>query len=146
MKSLVALICGLIFGVGLAASGMTDTQKVLGFLDVFGAWQADLLFVMAAAVAVTLVFFRFVLKRRQPLLDMQFYLPSATRLDQHLLLGAALFGVGWGLYGYCPGPAVAALAYGGYESLIFVCSMVAGMVLVHIIQRKGRKVQSVPVG
>jgi uncharacterized protein len=134
MKNLVALLAGLIFGVGLAASGMTDTQKVLGFLDIFGDWQADLLFVMGAAVLVTVIAFRFVLKRQHPILDVQFHLPTGTHLDKRLMGGAAIFGIGWGVYGYCPGPAIATLAYLQKESLIFVGAMIVGMVIVHVLQ------------
>ena len=102
MKSLASLACGLLFGVGLAMSGMTDTAKVLGFLDLFGHWIPDLIFVMGGAVAVTVVSFRFILKGR-PLLETGFSLPTSKDLDLRLLGGAALFGIGWGIYGYCPG-------------------------------------------
>jgi uncharacterized protein len=136
MKNIIGLIAGLIFGVGLAASGMTDTQKVLGFLDIFGAWKADLMFVMGGAVAVTVVAFYFVLKRQRPLFDKQFHLPTGTHLDKRLIIGSAIFGIGWGVYGYCPGPAIAAMAYFHKESAIFLLAMTAGMSSVHWVQKK----------
>ena len=129
MKGIVALACGLLFGVGLALSGMTDTAKVLGFLDLFGDWVPDLVFVMGGAVCVTLVAFRFVLRRQAPLLASAFSLPTRTALDGRLLTGAAVFGIGWGVYGYCPGPALSALVYLDTDTLVFVVAMLAGMAL-----------------
>ena len=125
----MALACGLIFGVGLAVSGMTDTGKVIGFLDVFGNWVPDLAFVMGGAVLVTVIAFRGVLSCNKPLLAQKFSLPSKTMLDGRLLGGAAIFGTGWGLYGYCPGPAISALAYLNTETVIFVAAMLCGMVI-----------------
>ncbi len=135
MRNLAALACGLLFGVGLALSGMTDTAKVLGFLDLFGHWDPDLLFVMGAAVCVTLVSFRFVL-RGKPLLAQAFDLPTRKDIDVHLLTGAALFGVGWGLFGYCPGPALSALVYLEPKTGVFVVSMLAGMALAGALGRR----------
>jgi uncharacterized membrane protein YedE/YeeE len=129
LKGLVALLCGLTFGVGLAVSGMTDTAKVLGFLDLFGNWVPDLAFVMGGAVCVTLLGFRFVLARRRPLIAKQFFLPDNTLIDRRLMFGAALFGVGWGIYGYCPGPALSALVYLDYRTALFVVAMLLGMAL-----------------
>lgn len=131
MNKLMALIAGLLFGVGLAASGMTDPAKVIGFLDLFGDWQADLAFVMGGAVAVTVVSFRFILKRQAPVCDSQFYVPNNNVIDKKLLIGAALFGMGWGIYGYCPGPALGALVYLKQNTFIFVAAMLAGMWGVH---------------
>ena len=128
MKALAALACGLLFGAGLALSGMTDTAKVLGFLDLFGDWDPDLVFVMGGAVAVTLVGFRLIFRGR-PLLADDFSLPTSKNLDSRLLGGAALFGIGWGVYGYCPGPALSALTYLDTNTVIFVLAMLAGMVL-----------------
>ena len=135
MKPLSALFCGIIFGVGLALSGMTDTAKVLGFLDLFGQWIPDLAFVMGGAVCVTLVSFRIILKRQGPLLDGEFKLPQSTRIDARLLGGAALFGIGWGLYGYCPGPALSALVYLEPNTLLFVLAMLCGMALANRLAR-----------
>jgi hypothetical protein len=126
MKGFVALCCGVLFGVGLAASGMTDPAKVQGFLDIFGVWDPSLAFVMGGAVVVTVISFRFVLPMAKPLLADSFDLPSRKDIDTSLLLGAALFGVGWGLTGLCPGPAIASLAYLNPNILIFLCSMVIG--------------------
>ena len=128
MREFAAALCGLLFGVGLAMSGMTDTAKVQGFLDLLGAWVPDLAFVMGGAVLVTLVAFRFVLKMQQPLLGGSFALPKSTVIDGRLLGGAALFGVGWGLYGYCPGPALSALSYVEPGAGLFVVAMIAAAV------------------
>lgn len=136
MKSLLAIICGILFGAGLAVSGMTDTQKVIGFLDIFGNWVPDLAFVMGAAVLVTVVGFKIVLKQQHPIFDKQFYLPSNTHVDAKLLLGAVMFGIGWGLYGYCPGPAIASLAYVDISSIIFIASMLAGMLVFNLFETK----------
>jgi len=129
MKALVGLLCGILFGVGLAMSGMTDTAKVLGFLDVAGNWVPDLAFVMGGAVLVTLVAFRFVLRMKRPVFNPRFYLPGTTVIDGRLLGGAAIFGIGWGVYGYCPGPALAALAYLDSQTAMFVVAMLVGMAL-----------------
>lgn len=128
MKNGVALISGLLFGVGLAVSGMTDTEKVLGFLDFFGEWDATLAFVMAAGLAVTIPAYHMT-KDRRPWFETGFSLPNASQLDVRLIGGAIIFGLGWGLYGYCPGPAVAAIAYGGLDAIVFVVMMAAGMYL-----------------
>jgi uncharacterized membrane protein YedE/YeeE len=129
MKGIAALLCGTLFGIGLAVSGMTDTAKVLGFLDLFGDWIPDLAFVMGGAVCVTLVAFRFIVKRDRALLGDVISLPSNTAIDGRLLAGAAIFGVGWGTYGYCPGPAISALAYLNINTLYFVIAMLVGMAL-----------------
>ena len=135
MKSLAALLCGLIFGIGLALSGMTDTAKVLGFLDLFGQWDPDLAFVMGGAVLVTLVSFRFIL-RASPLLAPHFSLPTRRDIDSRLLIGSGLFGIGWGVYGYCPGPALSALVYLDVNTMVFVASMLAGMALAGVVSRR----------
>jgi len=129
MKNVIALLCGLVFGVGLAVSGMTDTAKVLGFLDVFGNWVPDLAFVMGGAVCVTLLAFPLVLRRGKPLLSASFSLPVNKAIDSRLLGGAAIFGIGWGIYGYCPGPALSALLYLDYKTAVFVTAMLVGMAL-----------------
>ncbi len=129
MKNVIALLCGLVFGVGLAVSGMTDTAKVLGFLDVFGNWVPDLAFVMGGAVCVTLLAFPLVLRRGKPLLSASFSLPVNKAIDSRLLGGAAIFGIGWGIYGYCPGPALSALLYLDWKTAVFVAAMLLGMAL-----------------
>jgi len=138
MKPLAGLLCGLLFGFGLAVSGMTDTNRVLGFLDLFGAWQPALLLVMGAAVLVTLAGFRLVVQQAKPFFAPSFYLPSTRHVDTRLIGGAALFGIGWGIYGYCPGPAVSALFYADTQTFLFVSAMVTGMALAHLLDRPGR--------
>ncbi|MEM8563321.1 MAG: DUF6691 family protein [Pseudomonadota bacterium] len=129
MKAFVGLVCGLIFGAGLAMSGMTNTAVVLGFLDIAGPWNPTLGFVMAGAVLVSLVGFQIVLRMQRPVLNRRFTLPKSTLIDGRLLLGAAIFGIGWGIYGYCPGPAMAALGYLDHKTGIFVVMMLIGMAL-----------------
>jgi uncharacterized membrane protein YedE/YeeE len=130
MKALSGLMAGLLFGIGLAASGMTNTEKVLGFLNIFGAWDSDLLFVMGFAVITASMGFVLVLRQKSPLFTDQFTLPTHKHLEPKLIIGALLFGIGWGLYGYCPGPAIAALVYLSPVTLIFVLSMIIGMWLI----------------
>jgi uncharacterized membrane protein YedE/YeeE len=133
MKTLAGLLAGLVFGGGLALSRMVDPGKVLDFLDVWalpqGGWDPSLAFVMGGALAVTAVGYLLVRRRGQPLFDNAFQIPTARHVDGRLVGGAALFGLGWGLVGYCPGPAIAGLAYGKIETLIFVGAMIAGMAL-----------------
>lgn len=125
-QHLVALTAGLIFGLGLGFSQMIDPQRVIGFLDLFGTWDPTLAFVMGGAVLVTLISFRLILQRPTPLLSRKFYLPTRNDIDRPLVIGAALFGIGWGLGGYCPGPAIAALGLGSLNPLLFVIAMVGG--------------------
>ena len=127
MNLIAALLSGFIFGAGLAVSGMTDTTKVLGFLDLFGDWDPSLAFVMGGALLLTITGFYAILQKERPLLDSQFYLPDPTKIDKKLIVGATFFGIGWGLYGYCPGPAIASIAYLEPETAIFLVSMVSGM-------------------
>lgn len=127
MKAWLALLTGLVFGAGLALSGMTNTVKVLGFLDVFGTWDPDLAFVMGGALLVSLSATPWITRWVRPLLADAFSLPATQSIDRRLITGGALFGVGWGLWGYCPGPAVASLAYGYQSTLIFCAAMVLGM-------------------
>jgi len=123
---LAALASGALFGAGLALSSMTDRQVVLGFLDLFGAWNPTLAFVMAGAVAVTAVAFRWVLQRPAPALGGSFQLPPSNSVDRRLLAGAAIFGIGWGLAGFCPGPVLVGAAAGLRDAWIFVPAMLAG--------------------
>lgn len=138
MTAFAALIAGAIFGFGLALSGMTDTNKVLGFLDVSGAWNPTLIFVMGSAVLVTLIAFRFVLRRPHPIFARQFFLPTRRKIDGPLLAGAALFGMGWGIYGYCPGPALVALIYGESDTVFFVGAMLIGMAISTRVRAKAQ--------
>ena len=137
MNALVfALGAGFVFGTGLWVSGMANPKKVLGFLDVAGNWDASLLLVMGGAVAVTMVGFRLVLRNGKPILEKKFHLPEKKDLDLPLLAGSAIFGVGWGIGGYCPGPAVTALATLSTESIVFVVAMIAGGLLQGLLQRR----------
>ena len=137
LRLITPLLCGLLFGVGLAMSGMTDTRVVIGFLDIAGQWNPALLLVMGGALAVTLPSFSLLLKKHKPMLCDAYYLPDTQAIDAKLLGGTALFGLGWGLYGYCPGPALASLSTLNPEPLIFVAAMVAGIVLQGLVPRAG---------
>ena len=131
MSVVLQFAIGLIFGIGLVVSGMSDPAKVLNFLDFAaipaGTWDASLAFVLAGAVAVTMAGYRLVLGRPKPLLDEKFHLPSVTQIDARIIAGPAVFGIGWGLVGLCPGPAFTALGFGTGASVIFVAAMMAGM-------------------
>ena len=135
MRNLAALVCGILFGIGLAMSGMTDTAKVQGFLDLFGQWIPDLALVMGGAVVVSFLLTGPILKRASPLLAEDFSLPAKKVIDAPLLAGAACFGIGWGLYGYCPGPAISALAYLDWQAGLFVLAMLAGMAVAGPVER-----------
>ena len=135
IKKWMPFLCGILFGIGLAMSGMTDTNKVLGFLDVFGDWIPDLIFVMGGAVFVTLIGFHQVLKRTKPVWASQFYLPQRSGIDKTLLFGASVFGIGWGIYGYCPGPAIASLLFFQGSTWLFLFSMIFGMYVVYRFQQ-----------
>lgn len=130
---LIALAAGLLFGIGLAVSGMFDPAKVLGFLDVAaiasGGWDPSLAFVMAGALAVALPAFRHARRQPGPIAAPHFQVPASAGIDTRLLAGALLFGLGWGLVGYCPGPALAALAFGAVGTILFVAAMIVGMML-----------------
>lgn len=133
MSTLVQFAAGLIFGLGLILAGMANPAKVLNFLDLAtipaGRWDASLLFVMAGGIAVTMLGYRLTFARGRPLLAERFALPSASRPDARLVSGAVLFGIGWGLAGFCPGPALVAALTGGAPALIFLAAMLAGMIL-----------------
>jgi len=124
---LASFLSGLIFGAGLLISGMTQPEKVLGFLDIFGAWDATLAFVMAGAVAVTSLGFALAKRRGAPVLAAKLQWPTRSDIDAPLVVGAALFGAGWGLVGLCPGPALVNLAGFGLPIIVFVVAMAAGM-------------------
>jgi hypothetical protein len=122
-----SLFSGLLFGAGLALSGMTQTEKVFGFLDLTGNWDASLAFVMVGAISVYAVAYRLLHKRSRSLLGSKMHAPQKHEIDRKLLLGALLFGVGWGLGGFCPGPALVSLGAGAGEATIFVGAMLVGM-------------------
>src|SRR5712691_2636512 len=129
MLVIAALICGFIFGLGLLISGMVQPAKVLGFLDIFGAWDPSLAVVMMAALAVSVPGFVWVKRRERPILAAQCDWPTKTGIDRPLVIGAALFGAGWGLVGLCPGPALENLATLSPRVIVFVAAMAAGMAL-----------------
>ena len=131
-----ALGAGFVFGTGLWVSGMANPKKVLGFLDVTGNWDASLMLVMAGAVAVTLVGFRFVLSRSKPIFSEKFELPTRKDIDIPLVAGSAVFGIGWGIAGFCPGPGLVALGMGESKALVFVVAMLAGMGLFELLERR----------
>ena len=136
-RALAAFAAGLLFSAGLVISGMTMPQNVVGFLDFFGDWKPALAFVMAGAVGVYAVFYPLVLKRRVPLFAPAFDLPDAAALDLRLFVGASAFGVGWGIGGFCPGPALTALGAGAVEAAVFAAAMAAGVFLHHCAFRSG---------
>lgn len=135
MRLVAWFVAGLVFGLGLIVSGMADPAKVLGFLDVAGmadgSWDPSLAFVMGGAILVAAPGFRLAMRRRAPLLDARFHVPAERRIDGRLVGGAALFGLGWGLSGFCPGPAILAVPLGAPGTLVFVAAMVAGFALAH---------------
>jgi uncharacterized membrane protein YedE/YeeE len=145
MKLLMALLAGLLFGLGLILSGMTDPAKVLGFLDLAGNWDPSLSFVMGGALLVGSLVFPFATKRPKSILGDALRLPTATRIDRRLVLGGLTFGVGWGLAGYCPGPALASLAQGGTKPLLFFIAMLAGMALFELLESIKSKSANKPV-
>ena len=141
MKNLLTLISGLLFGFGLLLSGMADPAKVQNFLDLFGTWDPSLAFVMGGAIAVTMPGFWLVIRRNKPFFNDVFHLPSRTDLDARLITGAAIFGVGWGLGGFCPGPAITALPLAAEGTLIFVVTMLTGMAASkYVLQRRDGRV------
>ena len=136
MKLLMALLSGMLFGFGLALSGMTDVANVIGFLDLFGDWNPTLAFVMVGGILVSLPFFQFGLgKITAPLFADVFRLPTKIDIDVRLIGGAMLFGIGWGLVGLCPGPAIASLAYLNIDVLYFGVAMIIGMFVTDIVDR-----------
>jgi len=137
-----ALMVGLLFGIGLIASGMTDPSKVLGFLDLAGNWDPSLAFVMGGAIIIGSLVFPFATKRNKSMLGSPMRLPTATTIDRRLVLGGLTFGVGWGLAGYCPGPALASLTHGGAKPWVFVVAMLGGMALFELTERLKVKVES----
>ncbi|CAB3910042.1 hypothetical protein LMG26858_04685 [Achromobacter anxifer] len=139
MVALIAFASGLVFGLGLIISGMANPAKVLGFLDIGGAWDPSLAFVMGGGVLVTAVGFAFLRRRRASLSGEPLRWPTATRVDLRLAAGSLAFGAGWGLAGFCPGPALVAASAGVPEALIFVAAMVAGMAIFSVLEKfKGR--------
>ena len=139
MQIFMALLAGLIFGIGLIVSGMANPAKVIGFLDLRGNWDPSLAFVMGGAICVGLVAFSAAARRSKTLLGEPLRLPQAKHIDRRLIFGGLAFGVGWGLAGYCPGPALATLVMGNSKTIIFVTAMVLGMALFELFERYSRK-------
>ena len=135
MHSITALIAGIVFGFGLILSGMTNPAKVVGFLDLAGRWDPSLAMVMGGAIVVGLVAFRWAEGRTRALTGAIMRVPTASHIDRRLILGGLAFGTGWGLAGYCPGPALASLLSGGAKPLIFFAAMLAGMVVFELLER-----------
>jgi uncharacterized membrane protein YedE/YeeE len=125
-QNLVALLCGIIFGIGLSLSQMINPNKVLNFLDITGNWDPSLIFVMLGALVIAFISFKWILKHPAPLLAESFHISKNTSVDKPLLLGAAIFGIGWGMSGYCPGPAVTGLGLLSLESVILVVAIYLG--------------------
>lgn len=138
-QNMSALFCGVLFSLGLGISGMVQPQKVTGFLDLFGSWDPSLIFVMFGAILVYSIGYRVVIRRKIPLFADNFVIPTKKEIDWRLLLGSSLFGIGWGLAGYCPGPAITSFVSFGHSSLLFVSSMLVSMFLFEQIQIRKAK-------
>jgi uncharacterized protein len=134
-QNAIAFGIGALFAAGLAVSGMTQPSKIIGFLDVFGRWDPSLMFVMVGAIAVHFTAYRLILRRKAPLFETKFHLPTRRDIDLRLVLGAALFGIGWGLGGFCPGPGLVALGSGSVSAIIFVVGMTLGMLVEQRVAR-----------
>lgn len=142
-RNIAALLAGLVFGLGLTISEMVNPAKVLAFLDLFGNWDSSLAFVMGGALIVTAIGYRLVWTRKKPVFAERFQVPGNRQIDKRLALGAVLFGIGWGLVGLCPGPAISALTFGGAPVLVFLAAMGAGMVLFEVFERIKRQTKTV---
>ncbi|HMO49770.1 MAG TPA: YeeE/YedE family protein [Kiritimatiellia bacterium] len=130
MRALVSsLAAGVLFGFGLGLSQMIDPARITGFLDVFGAWDPTLMFVLGGAVGTTALTFRLVLRRAKPVCEPEFLVPKRTSVDRRLVTGSALFGIGWGLTGYCPGPGITGLVLGSTNALFFVAAFAIGLIV-----------------
>lgn len=136
MSIITALLAGLVFGLGLILSGMANPAKVLGFLDLAGAWDPSLAFVMGGAIGVGIVAFALAGKRSRSFIGEPMLLPKAGAVDRRLVIGSLLIGIGWGLAGFCPGPAVVALGMGQGQAALFVLAMLAGMAMFEWLQRR----------
>ncbi|MCY4744032.1 YeeE/YedE thiosulfate transporter family protein [Pelomonas sp. UHG3] len=136
MSIFTSLLAGLVFGLGLILSGMASPAKVLGFLDLAGAWDPSLALVMVGAIAVGLLAFTVARRREVTLLGLPLRLPTASVIDRRLLVGSLMFGAGWGLAGFCPGPALVALGMGELKALVFVAAMLAGMGVFELLERR----------
>lgn len=138
MRGLIALVVGILFALGLGISGMTQPHIVRGFLDVFGNWDWRLMGVMVGAISIHAVAYRFIINRNSPLLDAKFQLPTKKDLDAKLILGAVIFGIGWGWTGICPGPGIVSLASGEMAYVYFVGAMLIGMKAFQFYENKNK--------
>lgn len=145
MLIFTSLLAGLVFGLGLIVSGMANPAKVLGFLDLSGAWDPSLALVMAGAIGVSFFAFLFAKKRTRSLIGADMKLPAGNTIDRRLVIGSTLFGIGWGVAGFCPGPGLVALGMGEVKALIFVAAMLAGMVLFELLENRRPTDQRVAV-
>jgi len=143
MRIIAAIFAGTVFGLGITVSGMINPAKVLNFFDIAGNWDPSLALVMASALATTAIGYRLVLARKRPVTASQFSLPSRKDIDASLLLGSAVYGLGWGLIGYCPGGAIPALGLGRIEPVVFVAALIAGMGMARFASRRYTVVKSV---
>lgn len=139
MRPFIALLAGVLFGIGLLLAGMTNPAKVLGFLDLAGQWDPSLAFVMLGAIAAAFLPFRWAGKRSQSLLGAPMQLPTSRTLDKRLIGGSLLFGIGWGIAGLCPGPSVALLLTLQWQPLVFVLSMLAGMLIFQALENRSKR-------
>ena len=134
MRLISAWAIGLIFGLGISLSGMANPAKVLNFFDIAGSWDPSLAFVMGGALATTFLGYRLIFRRPAPVLDVKFHLPTATALDARLIGGSAVFGIGWGISGFCPGGALPALGTGAADVFAFVAALVAGILIANALK------------
>ncbi|MCK5829054.1 MAG: YeeE/YedE family protein [Methylococcales bacterium] len=141
MPSLISLLSGIIFGLGLSLSQMTNPNKVINFLDITGNWDPSLAFVMLGALSVTFISFKQILKRPKPFLIDDFHVSKRSSIDKALIGGAIIFGIGWGISGYCPGPAVASIGFGSVEAFVMVLSIYAGFLFQKWGHRKLSRVE-----
>lgn len=146
MNLLFSFLAGLVFGIGLIMSGMSNPAKVIGFLDLAGKWDPSLALVMAGAIAVGVCAFTLAKRRHTTWLNLPMLLPGATQLDHRLIVGSVLFGVGWGVAGICPGPGLVLLGTGAPQGLIFVAAMLAGMGVFELLERLARKQRTLTGG
>ncbi|WP_413560643.1 DUF6691 family protein [Bdellovibrio sp. HCB209] len=135
LRNIAALLVGFIFSIGLGISGMTQPHKVVSFLTIGEGWDPSLLFVMVGAIPVHMITYFVIRRKKSPLLDTQFHLPQATEISKSLIIGSVIFGLGWGLAGYCPGPALTSLGSGSVSAIIFVFSMLSGMLIFRMYDR-----------